>query len=262
MGDALIRGKQRLAGIWAPSGRGSPAATAAAATSSTCGTTSATRRCRCGAANRSSTRRSGDFRAVFDKDADRPAAARPAALRRRVTLPPAFNGQAFSLLRNGEVIGKGVAADGRRSCRPQFDTASPSPASFSGASRATARCRSDPGRGRAARQPDGAEDQLPGQPSAPTADATISGHAVARSSPARQIELTVHVAERPQRIGHAHGRRPTRAATGPTRSAPGPRTTVRAGRAAASGRSALATPGDATTRRRAPTECKFLEDNS
>jgi hypothetical protein len=29
-----------------------------------------------------------------------------------VTLPPEFNGQAFSLLRNGDVIGKGIAQDG------------------------------------------------------------------------------------------------------------------------------------------------------
>ena len=62
VGEALIRGKQRLAGIWAPSGPGSPGATAARATSSTCGTTSATRRCRCGAASRSSRRTCPDSR--------------------------------------------------------------------------------------------------------------------------------------------------------------------------------------------------------
>ena len=49
-GDALVSGKLRLAGIAPPSAPESPAATATHAPSSTCGTTSATRRCRCGAA--------------------------------------------------------------------------------------------------------------------------------------------------------------------------------------------------------------------
>jgi hypothetical protein len=42
-----------------------------------------------------------------------------------VTLPAEFNGQAFSLLRNGEVIGKGVAADGRAAVPAAFDDSQP-----------------------------------------------------------------------------------------------------------------------------------------
>jgi hypothetical protein len=44
-----------------------------------------------------------------------------------VTLPGEFNGQAFSLLRNGEVIGKGIAGDGKALVPAEFDNSRPKP---------------------------------------------------------------------------------------------------------------------------------------
>ena len=44
-----------------------------------------------------------------------------------LTVPPEFNGQAFSLLRNGEVIGKGIPAGGKAAIPAAFDSARPKP---------------------------------------------------------------------------------------------------------------------------------------
>ena len=51
------------------------------------------------------------FQAVFRKEIG-PPPPDPPPFWVQVTLPPEFNGQAFSLLRQGEVIGKGIAAGG------------------------------------------------------------------------------------------------------------------------------------------------------
>jgi hypothetical protein len=51
------------------------------------------------------------FAAVLTRDVG-PAPPDPPPYWVVVTLPPEFNGQPFSLLRNGEVIGKGVATNG------------------------------------------------------------------------------------------------------------------------------------------------------
>jgi hypothetical protein len=66
-----------------------------------------------------------DFRAVFDKNAIGPPQPDPPPYGVRVTLPTDYNGQAFSLLRNGQVVGKGVAADGQAVVPAQFDTTQP-----------------------------------------------------------------------------------------------------------------------------------------
>jgi hypothetical protein len=42
-----------------------------------------------------------------------------------VSLPPEFNGQAFSLLRNGQVVGKGIAAGGKAQIPAAFDSRDP-----------------------------------------------------------------------------------------------------------------------------------------
>ena len=44
-----------------------------------------------------------------------------------VTLPAEFNGQAFSLLRNGDVIGKGIAGDSKALLPAAFDNSQPKP---------------------------------------------------------------------------------------------------------------------------------------
>jgi hypothetical protein len=126
-GEALIRGKQRLAGIWAPSGPGIT------------GGNDATRSelylwHYFGDPSMQMWGGEGikypvitDFRAAFDKDAIGPPRPDPPPYGVRVTLPPAFNGQPFALLRNGQVVGKGVAADGQAIIPAAFDTSQPKP---------------------------------------------------------------------------------------------------------------------------------------
>ena len=65
-----------------------------------------------------------DFRAVYVKDIVLPD---PPPYGVEVSLPPEFNGQPFSLLRNGEVIGKGVAAEGKALIPAAFDNEQPKP---------------------------------------------------------------------------------------------------------------------------------------
>ena len=64
------------------------------------------------------------FRAVFHKDFG-PPRPDPPPYGVEVTLPAEFNGQAFSLLRNGEVIGKAASRAARRRSPPSSATPSP-----------------------------------------------------------------------------------------------------------------------------------------
>ena len=67
-----------------------------------------------------------DFRAQFVRDfVIGPPRPDPPPYGVEVSLPAEFNGQAFSLLRNGEVIGKGVAADGKARVPAAFDNSQP-----------------------------------------------------------------------------------------------------------------------------------------
>jgi hypothetical protein len=68
------------------------------------------------------------FRAVYKQDVDfGPPLPDPPPYGVEVSLPPEFNGQAFSLLRSGEVIGKGVAAAGKATIPAAFDRGQPKP---------------------------------------------------------------------------------------------------------------------------------------
>jgi hypothetical protein len=119
MGDALIAGKTRLAGIWSPSSDG------------------ATRNelylwhyfgdpsMQMFGGDPIAFPTIQDFRAVFDKNAIGPPQPDPPPYGVRVTLPTGYNGQAFSLLRNGQVVGKGVAADDQAVVPAQFDSTQP-----------------------------------------------------------------------------------------------------------------------------------------
>jgi hypothetical protein len=70
----------------------------------------------------------GQFNAVYRKDlAFDPPRPDPPPYGVEVTLPAEWNGQALSLLRNGEVIGKGIAADGKAQLPPEFDGGQPKP---------------------------------------------------------------------------------------------------------------------------------------
>jgi hypothetical protein len=69
----------------------------------------------------------GRFKAVFRKDPFGPPGPDPPPYGVEITLPPEFNGQAFSLLRGGDVIGKGIAADGRAQVPAAFDSSQPKP---------------------------------------------------------------------------------------------------------------------------------------
>jgi hypothetical protein len=68
-----------------------------------------------------------DFHADFDPGAIGPPQPDPPPYGVRVTLPADYNGQPFALLRNGQVVGKGVAADGHAVIPAQFDTSQPKP---------------------------------------------------------------------------------------------------------------------------------------
>jgi hypothetical protein len=67
------------------------------------------------------------FAAVFKRDLVIGPIPDPPPYGVEVTLPGEFNGQAFSLIRNGEVIGKGIAGDGRALVPAEFDNSQPKP---------------------------------------------------------------------------------------------------------------------------------------
>jgi hypothetical protein len=67
----------------------------------------------------------GDFTATFTRDFQ--VGPDPPPYGVNVTLPPEFNGQAFSLVRNGDVVGKGVAADGKAQILAALDRGQPKP---------------------------------------------------------------------------------------------------------------------------------------
>ena len=118
------------------------------------------------------------FRAVFKEDFFPPRARPAARTASRSDAAAEFNGQAFSLLRNGEVIGKGIAAGGKAAIPAAFDNARPKPGELTGRVRGRRQAAGlDPRRRRAARaaatpapgpQQTAAHHQLPDPPSPPT----------------------------------------------------------------------------------------------
>jgi hypothetical protein len=119
MGDALIRGKQRLVSIWNDGGTrnefylwhyfGDPSMQMWGGDP-----------IRITDPNR--------FVALYKPDlVFGPPRPDPPPYGVEVTLPAEFNGQAFSLLRNGEVIGKGIAGDGKALVPAEFDNSQPKP---------------------------------------------------------------------------------------------------------------------------------------
>jgi hypothetical protein len=127
VGDALIRGKQRLAGIWAPSGPGITGGDGNSRNELYLWHYFGDPSMQMWGGDPIKFPVITDFRAVFDKDAIGPPQPDPPPYGVRVTLPPAYNGQPFALLRNGQVVGKGVAADGQAVVPAQFDTSQPKP---------------------------------------------------------------------------------------------------------------------------------------
>ena len=127
MGDALIRGKQRLAGIWAPSGPGITGGDGNSRNELYLWHYFGDPSMQMWGGDPIKYPTIRDFRAVFDKNAVGPPQPDPPPYGVRVTLPPAFNGQPFALLRNGQVVGKGVASDGQAIVPAQFDTSQPKP---------------------------------------------------------------------------------------------------------------------------------------
>jgi hypothetical protein len=125
VGEALIYGKSRLAGIWPPSGPGIT------------GGSDGTR------AEFYLWHYFGDpsmqmwggepvgipdlsrFEAVYRTDFDVPPGPDPPPYAVELTLPPEFNGEAVSLIRGGQVIGKAVAADGRALIPAAFGDGAP-----------------------------------------------------------------------------------------------------------------------------------------
>ncbi len=97
--------------------------------SSTCGTTSATRRCRCGGGDGNPIIFNPNiFKAVF-KQFPPPKPGDPPPFLVEITFPPALAGQPFSLLRNGEVIGKAIAGgDGTVQVPALINDGAPQPA--------------------------------------------------------------------------------------------------------------------------------------
>jgi hypothetical protein len=116
----------------------------------------------------------GQFLATYVKDAVfDPPRPDPPPYGVEVRLPGNWNGQAFSLLRNGEVIGKAVAADGKALLPPEFDRSQPKPreleVAFEGDGAVPIRI---PVNGVPEPQPPGQEQPPPG----PKADTSISIH--------------------------------------------------------------------------------------
>jgi hypothetical protein len=67
------------------------------------------------------------FTAVFSREIGLPPGPDPPPYVVNVTLPAELNGQPFSLLRNGQVIGKAFAADGRAKIAADFGDGNPKP---------------------------------------------------------------------------------------------------------------------------------------
>jgi len=127
VGDALIRGKQRLAGIWAPSGPGITGGDGNSRNELYLWHYFGDPSMQMWGGEPIAFPVITDFRAAFDKEAIGPPRPDPPPYGVRVTLPPAFNGQPFALLRNGQVVGKGVAADGQAVVPAHFDSSQPKP---------------------------------------------------------------------------------------------------------------------------------------
>ena len=142
---------------------GSPTATAAPATSSTCGTTSATRRCRCGAASPISVPDHPRLPVRFRSRTYRPAAARPAALRRRGDAAGGVQrpGVQPAAQRRGGRQGRRRRREGGRS-RRRSTTAQPKPGELQVAFEGDGAVPiTDPGRRACRRAPTGAAAELP-----------------------------------------------------------------------------------------------------
>jgi hypothetical protein len=67
------------------------------------------------------------FTAVFSREIGLPPGPNPPPYVVNVTLPAELNGQPFSLLRNGQVIGKAFAAGGRAKIAADFGDGNPKP---------------------------------------------------------------------------------------------------------------------------------------
>jgi hypothetical protein len=127
VGDALIHGKRRLAGIWPPSGPG--------ITGGDGGTRNEfylwhyfgdpSMQMWGGDVPEPRVPDVSQFRAAFREDFGFPPQPDPPPYAVEVTLPTEFNGQAISLLRDGQVIGKAIAADGRAQIPAAFGDGAP-----------------------------------------------------------------------------------------------------------------------------------------
>ncbi|MEA2449852.1 MAG: hypothetical protein QOG63_1784 [Thermoleophilaceae bacterium] len=126
VGDALIYGKQRLAGISAPSGPGITGGDGNTRNELYLWHYFGDPSMQMWGGDPIAYPTINDFRAVFDAGATGPGPD-PAPYGVRVTLPTAYNGQPFALLRNGQVVGKAVAAGGTAVVPASLDNSQPKP---------------------------------------------------------------------------------------------------------------------------------------
>ena len=124
VGDALIHGKNRLAGLAPPSGPGITGGDGSTRNELYLWHYFGDPSMQMWGGNPIKIPVAGDFKAIFVRTISMPD---PPPYGVEVALPPEFNGQPFSLLRNGEVVGKGIAADGKALIPAAFDNGQPKP---------------------------------------------------------------------------------------------------------------------------------------
>jgi hypothetical protein len=124
VGDALIHGKNRLAGLSPPSGPGIAGGDGSTRNELYLWHYFGDPSMQMWGGNPIKLPVVADFRALFVKAINLPD---PPPYGVEVTLPAEFNGQPFSLLRNGDVVGKGIAENGKALLPAAFDNGQPKP---------------------------------------------------------------------------------------------------------------------------------------